>query len=128
MVLFINIIWGLSSYSFIGYLKAYSDAELDVSFKLGRLVYERMHEGVDKVVKNGMTSILFDSNTVPKKNKKCCYVLHDSEWVDIYIYNMKFQEMVLNFRGNKFLNFIFCSMYLINAYLSDVSFAKPILF
>ncbi|XP_031333840.1 putative helicase mov-10-B.1 [Photinus pyralis] len=48
----------------IEYIRSNPDAEIDVSFKLGRLPYERMHNGVDHCVSSGMTNYLFPDNII----------------------------------------------------------------
>lgn len=42
--------------------------EIDVSFQLGRLPYERMHSGVDRCVASGMVDYLFPENILHKRN------------------------------------------------------------
>lgn len=40
---------------------------LDVAFELGRLPFERMHQGVTRSVNNGLMSVLFPEQALAKK-------------------------------------------------------------
>lgn len=48
----------------VEYIRSNPDAEIDVSFQLGRLPYERMHNGVNHCVSSGITNYLFPDNVI----------------------------------------------------------------
>lgn len=54
-------------YRFLECIADNPELPLDVAFELGRLAFERMHQGVTRSVNNGLTSVLFPEQALAKK-------------------------------------------------------------
>ncbi|KAK5650663.1 hypothetical protein RI129_001692 [Pyrocoelia pectoralis] len=61
----------------IEFISDHPYTEIDVSFQLGRLPYERMHGGVDRCVASGMVDYLFPENILHKANVPSIHHLNE---------------------------------------------------
>ncbi|RZC39005.1 helicase mov-10-B.1 [Asbolus verrucosus] len=69
--------------------------KLDVSFILSRLAFERMHQGVDRVVRTGMVATLFPRINV-RRNSNIIHELRDSDFCNReIIHNFEQKNAVL---------------------------------
>nr|CAH7742468.1 unnamed protein product [Callosobruchus chinensis] len=80
-----EVLIGNMDEEFTEYWKINPTIEVSVRFVLGRLSYERMHQGVDQVVANGMVPLLFPYEDLRNRTVEECRSLNDADFYNTAI-------------------------------------------